>query len=149
MISPYSIRLANEQDASEISRLLAILGHPTTSESILTRWSEWMSSDNMALVAANEDGSLAGVATLHKMMVLHRLLPVGRITALVVDTPQQGQGIGRALVRAAEETLAKAGCGLLEITSHVRLEDAHAFYSHLGYEQTSLRFVKNLYLQEN
>jgi GNAT superfamily N-acetyltransferase len=76
--------------------------------------------------------------------VLHRPKPVGRITALVVDAPVRGQGIGRALVAAAEEALARAGCGLLEITSHERLVDAHAFYERLGYQRTSVRLAKVL-----
>ncbi len=96
------------------------------------------------MVAAKADGTLAGVATLNQMVVLHRPRPVGRITALVVDAHVRGKGIGRALVAAAEETLARAGCGLLEITSNVRLVDAHDFYEHLGYERTSIRLAKVL-----
>ena len=46
------------------------------------------------------------------MAVLHRPRSVGRITSLVVDTSERGTRIGRALVAAAEETLASAGCGL-------------------------------------
>jgi GNAT superfamily N-acetyltransferase len=78
--------------------------------------------------------------------VLQRPRPVGRITALVVDARMRGRGVGRTLVAAAERTLLNAGCGLLEITSNVRLVEAHAFYAHLGYEQTSFRFAKKLVL---
>jgi GNAT superfamily N-acetyltransferase len=69
---------------------------------------------------------------------------VGRITALFVDDASRGQGIGRALVEAAEAHLAGTGCGLLEVTSNLRLVDAHAFYARLGYERTSVRFAKPL-----
>jgi GNAT superfamily N-acetyltransferase len=140
----HAIRPAAEVDAPEIARLLTTLGHPTTAESIAARWREWVAAGNSALVAARADGSLAGLATLHQRAVLHRPRTVGRITALVVDAPDRGQGIGRALVAAAEAALVRSGCGLLEITSNVRLADAHAFYEHLGYERTSLRFAKVL-----
>jgi GNAT superfamily N-acetyltransferase len=96
------------------------------------------------MVAEGSDGRLVGAATLHQTLVLHRERPVGRITALVVDVEQRKGGLGRALVAAAEQALTRSGCGLLEITSHHRFVDAHAFYKHLGYEQTSLRFAKIL-----
>jgi GNAT superfamily N-acetyltransferase len=138
------IRSATQSDAAELARLLTVLSYPTAEEAIADRWEEWAAAGNVALVAVRPDGTLAGVATLHQMRVLHRPKAVGRITALVVDTLLRGQGIGRALVAAAEEALRSAGCGLLEVTSNMRLVDAHAFYEQLGYEKTSLRFAKVL-----
>lgn len=48
---------------------------------------------------------LLGAITLHRMVVLHRAKPVGRITSLVVDPAARGRGLGRALVLAAEAAL--------------------------------------------
>ena len=138
------VRVATRDDADELARLLTQLEHPTSAASIAARWDEWRAAGNLALVAARADGTLAGVATLHHMLVLHRPRPVGRITALVVDAAERGRGIGRALVAAAEAELTRAGCGLLEITSNARRVDAHAFYERLGYTRTSLRFMKPL-----
>lgn len=144
MTTTPSVRPATDRDAPEIARLLTSLGHPTAAESVASRWGEWTASGNTALVVDGGDGTLAGVATLHHMVVLHRPKPVGRITALIVDETTRGRGVGRALVAAAEAELARAGCGLLEITSNARLVDAHAFYEHLGYQRTSARFAKML-----
>jgi GNAT superfamily N-acetyltransferase len=137
-----AIRRATEHDVAEIARLLTVLGHPTDTEAVFGRWRDWEAAGNAALVAPGTVGRLTGLLVLHQMLVLHRPLPVGRITALVVDAPFRGQGIGRALVAAAEKTLAQAGCGLIEITSHIRHAAAHGFYEALGYERTSLRFAK-------
>ena len=93
-----AIRPATEHDVPELARLFTALGHPATAEAIAERWREWAAAGNTALVAPRRDGALAGAATLHRMVVLHRPRPVGRITALVVDTPLRGQGVGRALV---------------------------------------------------
>lgn len=139
-----TIRPAAPHDSAEIARLLTALGHPAAAEDIADRWAAWAAAGNTALVAEAGGGILAGVATLHRTVVLHRPRPVGRITALVVDPAMRRQGIGRALVTAAEDTLARAGCGMLEVTSHVRLVDSHAFYEHLGYERASVRFAKIL-----
>lgn len=140
----HSLRLATETDAPELARLLTALGHTTTATDVAERWTRWTAAGNGAVVAVLGDGALAGVVTLHQMTVLHRPKPVGRITALIVDTPVRGRGIGRALVGAAERMLSEAGCGLLEITSNVKWTEAHAFYSQLGYGQTSFRFAKAL-----
>jgi len=138
------IREANEQDAPELARLLTALGHETDASDLRVRWSAWKGEGNTAFVSPRPDGTLAGMATVHKTWVLHRPKPLARITSLIVDESDRGKGIGRALVATSEKFLAEAGCGILEITSNHQRQDAHEFYRHLGYEQTSARFMKKL-----
>jgi ribosomal protein S18 acetylase RimI-like enzyme len=76
------------------------------------------------------------------MRVLHKMLPIGRVTALVVDTHLQGSGIGRKLMQAAEAQVTADGCGSMEITSHVDRVKAHAFYQGIDYTITSVRLNK-------
>ena len=144
MTPALAIRRATVADAAEVARLFTVLGHPTTAEEAAARWPRWAAEGNAAFVADGNDGRLAGVITTHRTTVLHRPKPVGRITSLVVDEALRGQGLGKALVAAAEVALKEAGCGLLEITSNLRRADAHAFYERLGYERTSLRLMKTL-----
>lgn len=136
-----SIRSAATTDASELARLISPQGFDLTTSGLLAVWEAWAAEGNFALVIEGED-CLLGAITLHRMVVLHRPKPVGRVTALAVDSAVQGQGFGRALVEAAEEELARAGCGLIEVTSHARRASAHGFYDHLGYERTGYRFAK-------
>lgn len=138
-----SLRLATADDAAELARLLSPLGYPLTAETVAARWEAWAAEGNFALVVEGER-SLLGAITLHRMIVLHRPRPVGRITSLAVDPDARGRGLGSALVHAAEEALARAGCGLIEVTSHARRTHAHDFYRRLAYEQTSFRFAKSL-----
>lgn len=132
------------EDAPEIARLLTSLGHPTDASGVRERWEAWRAEGNHARVAAREDGTLAGLVTLHRTWVLHRPQPLGRITSLVVDEPDRGAGIGRALMVESERRMSEVGCGLLEITSSERRVEAHGFYRRLGYEQTSVRLMKKL-----
>jgi predicted N-acetyltransferase YhbS len=138
------IRHAMEGDGPDMARLLTALGHPTTSDDVAAEWAEWSAAGNAALVAIDTDGVVIGVITLHRMRVLHRRQPVGRITSLIVNATARGRGVGRALVLAAEDVLVGAGCGIVEVTSHMRLDEAHTFYEHVGYERTSHRFAKTL-----
>jgi GNAT superfamily N-acetyltransferase len=66
------------------------------------------------------------------------------LTALVVREPSRGQGIGHRLVAAAEEIARGRGCRRIEVTSAEHRTDAHDFYRHLGYAETSRRFIKHI-----
>jgi len=142
--APVGIRRATPDDALEMARLFTVLGHPTAADSIGSAWAAWAAEGDAAFVAPREDGTLAGVVTTHVTRVLHRERPVGRITSLVVDAADRGAGLGRRLVAHAEQALAAAGCGMVEVTSNVRRADAHAFYERLGYERSSYRFSRTL-----
>jgi GNAT superfamily N-acetyltransferase len=100
-------------------------------------------SGETALVATL-DKKVVGLCGVGKRITIARRAPLGRLTTLVVAEEAQGQGIGRLLVEAAEQWMRKAGCDLVEVTSNDRRTQAHAFYRHLGYERTSLRFAKTL-----
>ena len=139
---PPAVRASVRADGAEIARLFTALGHPAAAGDVAARWDAWAAAGGTALVADRGDGTLAGVLTLSRMVVLHRPYTVGRLTALVVDAPDRGRGVGRTLVAAGEAELARMGCGLLEVTSNLRRAGAHAFYERLGYERTSARFAK-------
>lgn len=90
-------------------------------------------------------GDVVGFVSLHMTPVLHRPAPVGRLTALVVSKRIRRRGIGSRLVAAAEEFLTNAGCSIVELTSNLKLHEAHAFYERQGYAVTSHRFCKTLF----
>jgi GNAT superfamily N-acetyltransferase len=137
------IRDAKPGDASELNPLIALLGADVDEAGVRKRISA-LAKEKLAPLVATLDGTIVGLCGIDRMTAIHRDKPVGRINILVVAESARGEGIGQMLVNAAEERLRKAGCGIIEVTSNDRLGEAHAFYRHMGFERTSIRFVKTL-----
>jgi len=137
------LRAAKPSDAEVIVELIEILGHEIDEKSVRRNLATLAKAGEAPLVATLEK-KVVGLCGIHRMVTVHRPAPVGRINTLVVAKDAQDLGIGRLLVEAAEQFLKKAGCQLVEVTSNDRRTAAHAFYRHLGYERTSIRFFKKL-----
>jgi GNAT superfamily N-acetyltransferase len=137
------IRDAKPADAPRLVELIRFLGHPIDEKAVRKNLSALSKRGESPLVATLGK-QVVGLIGLHRMATIHRDAPVGRIPVLVVAKEAQGHGIGRMLVEAVETVLRKSGCKLVEVTSNDRRAEAHAFYRHMGYERTSLRFMKKL-----
>jgi ribosomal protein S18 acetylase RimI-like enzyme len=138
-----TLRPAKPGDAKVLAGLIHYLGHKISEKDVRKNLAVLARLKETPLVAV--DGkTVVGLIGVHRMVTVHRDAPVGRIPLLVVAKEAQGRGVGRMLVEEAERLLRKAGCKLVEVTSNDRRAEAHAFYRHLGYERTSLRFMKTL-----
>jgi GNAT superfamily N-acetyltransferase len=137
------VREAKPADSKILTKLIKFLGHEIDEKSVRKNIGKLAKLGEAPLVAML-DKKVVGLCGLYKMVTVHRPAPVGRINVLVVAEDAQGHGIGRLLVEEAEKRLRKAGCQIVEVTSNDRRTAAHAFYRHLGYERTSMRFMKKL-----
>ena len=137
------LRDAKPSDAPRLVELIHELGHEINETQVRKNLASLRQSGETPLVATLDE-RVVGMCGVGRRVVIHRPAPLGRITALVVTKDAQGHGIGRKLVDAAEGWMRKKGCQLVEITSNDRRADAHAFYRHLGYERSSIRFFKKL-----
>jgi hypothetical protein len=79
--SPPAIRPAASGSIEAMARLLTALGHPATADAVVARWDAWVASGSAALVAVDGGGAVCGLATLHRITVLHRPRVVGRTPA--------------------------------------------------------------------
>jgi predicted N-acetyltransferase YhbS len=134
------IRPADAVDAEAIAGLIS--GDFEASEDEISDRLPILSRTGEPPLLAKLGNEVVGVITWHVMHVLHRPQPVGRISFLEVTEEARKQGIGRALVEAAEARIAEKGCGLIEVTSNEKLKAAHKFYGRLGFERTSFRFAR-------
>jgi GNAT superfamily N-acetyltransferase len=137
------LRDAKPSDAGRLTALIRYLGHEIEEKSVRKNLVALKKAGETPLVAtvANDVVGLCGVSA---RVMIHRDAPIGRISPLVVAEEAQGHGLGRMLVEAAEQWMRRKGCKLVEVTSNDRRAEAHAFYRHMGYVRTSIRFAKTL-----
>jgi ribosomal protein S18 acetylase RimI-like enzyme len=136
------IRNYQAEDAADVARLVTGLGYPVGTEEIRARLAS-LSADHHALVAELE-GEVVGFIGMVSLAVYEHVSPLGYILALSVAPEHQGKGIGKALLRAAEEHLRDRGCGDVRVSSGLQREEAHRFYEAAGYAKTGYRFRKVL-----
>jgi GNAT superfamily N-acetyltransferase len=137
------IRDAKTSDAARIVELIGQLEHDIDEKSVSRNLRKLKKAGELPLVATL-DKKVVGLIGRHLMVTVHRPAPVGRIPVLVVAEEARGQNIGRMLVEAVEQWCRDEGCQLIEVTSNDRRAAAHAFYRHMGYERSSIRFFKKL-----
>jgi len=137
------IREARPADVARLVELIAEPEHAVDEKSVRKNLAQLKRSGELPLVATL-DKQIVGLVGRHRMFTVHRPKPVGRIPVLVVTKDARKHSIGRMLVEAVEQWCRDEGCGLIEVTSNDRRAEAHAFYRHMGYERSSIRFFKKL-----
>jgi GNAT superfamily N-acetyltransferase len=136
------IRHATSSDASAIKDLLIQLGYPKLTVDETNQKISSYSSENYALLIIEADHEVAGFISLHWFDIFHSVGKIGRMTAFCVDEKHRGQGLGKKLLKAAEDFLISKGCNKLEVTSNEKRTRTHKFYADCGYMEDSRRFVK-------
>ena len=138
-----TIRDVRPDDAHAVAGLLTQLGYPTEPGAVEGRL-ERLHVVGDRVVVAELDGQVVGLAHLQVTPAIERDRPAAKLGALVVDGAHRGQGIGRALVGAAEAEARLRGCELFFLTTAEQRDDAHAFYESLGLELTGRRYARTL-----
>lgn len=102
-----------------------------------------MGPQSTVLVAEAEHGALLGFVS-----IAHHVNFTGETQAyigeLAVREDAEGQGVGRALVHAAESWAQEQGYTLVVLDTGAANPRARAFYQRLGYQEESIRLTKPL-----
>jgi len=138
------LRSASAIDADDVAALLSEMGYPCSTSEARERIRLIGGNDRQALVLARSGGRVCGLIALDFMYYLPLGSTTCRITALVVTSESQGNGLGRQLLKEAERRARFAGAARLELTSGSQRADAHAFYKACGFSDGTLRFIKRL-----
>ncbi len=91
---------------------------------------------------AEADGETAGFVWFRE--IKSTVGTFGRIEDLFVDGSHRGKGIGKALMKAAEDTLKASGVGKLKLTVTISNSVGLSLYEKLGYRTTRYRMEKDL-----
>jgi GNAT superfamily N-acetyltransferase len=138
------IRAAVDADAPRLAALLAQLGYPADPRDLPRRLARLVDQGAAVAFVAESEGTVVGLATAHVFAAIHSERDVAWLTALVVAEEGRHQGVGRALVAAAEGWARALGCSRLSVTTALHRDDAHTFYDRLGYEHSGRRYSRTL-----
>lgn len=96
------------------------------------------------LLVAEKEGSIVGFIHLKTVTDYYTQQQIGHVSDLVVAVEAEGQGVGRALMGAAEEWASGQGYPMMQL--HVLLDNAGArvLYERLGYSAEWIKYVKAL-----
>jgi ribosomal protein S18 acetylase RimI-like enzyme len=137
-----NIRKAVVTDSKALVNLSKQLGYETTEELLLKRFYELEKRSQEVYIAEEED-TVVGYISFEPYYTLY-VNPGINITALVVDQNYQKKGIGKQLVKIAEEYTIKHGYSFLRANSSSSRTEAHKFYRKMGFdnEKEQKRFIK-------
>ncbi len=138
-----NIRSAEIKDAPAIAGLMVQLGYSVDRSLIERKLHEFSESSIDNVFVAVLEQQVVGCISCHITTLFHQEGGSGRITSLVIDEHLRGSGIGKQLVRKAEQFFQDNGCIKSEVTSGSHRLEAHKFYETCGFQENDRRFSKN------
>jgi GNAT superfamily N-acetyltransferase len=139
-----NVRQARPGDAAALADLVTQLGYPSRAEQVASRLTTLLTAEQ-GLLVAEVGGVVVGVVHVRLLAAL-QLDDAAEIGALAVGSQWRSQGIGRALLHAAEEWAKQRGCSAMWVRTNIVRQRAHGFYFQNGFRhaKTSLTLVKDL-----
>ena len=137
------IREANPEDSVAIAEITAEgLGYDCAPE-MIARNIAALDRSHARLFVAVIDGGVVGFVEPQVYEAVY-FAPLVNILGLAVRESCRGQGIGKALMDAAENWAKEIGATGVRLNSGATRTNAHDFYRHIGYttEKQQIRFLK-------
>lgn len=152
----YRIRDATPADVETIRRLLPRLAEfdlPARrspedlwrgDEQMLLRWRDGEEPDLFAHVAVNGGDTILGVSIVRLREELLSHAPSAHLEVLAVAKEAEGQGMGKALVTAAEKAARTRGAETMTLHVFGVNTRARGMYERLGYDGELMRYIKEI-----
>lgn len=144
-----ALRPARIGDAAEIARLAGELGYPLAEAAVDARLRAILSlPQHRVTVAQGGSGNLLGRIAAERRFTLESGERI-EIVGLVVDVAARGAGIGRELVRDAEQWAIEQGFEAIGVRSNVTREGSHPFYESLGFARVKTQHAYRKVLRDS
>jgi GNAT superfamily N-acetyltransferase len=145
-----TVRPSSDNDIAILLGLLYDLGRPKpqkdsdveTFRKLVTKYVK--DSDKTILVAEIDDMKIMGMVSVIFLPRLNQPTLEMYIPELIVLEKYQNHGIGKKLINSCITLAKEKNCHRIRLESGNQRKDAHQFYMHLGFEQSSLSFTKNI-----
>jgi len=140
------IRDACSADLEAMALLVTDLGYPTSVAEMQARFNAVADHPDYRTILAVVNNRVVGMAGLMKGFWYEKNGRYLRILAFVVKQGTRNLGIGKVLLKAAEDWAQEQGLNSVIINSGNRDEraGAHAFYQKMGYAIKSSGFIKQV-----
>lgn len=133
------VRVATFADAPGLAALAGQLGYASTPQQVVARFGEIAAEgEHLILVAESDAGFLAGYIEVFPFRTIDADARI-EIASLVVDESRRSQGVGRLLMKHAEDWGLANGFTEAGLRSNVIRERAHTFYENLGYHVNKMQ----------
>jgi GNAT superfamily N-acetyltransferase len=141
------IRKAADADTPAVQVLFGQLRRrqPPALDIVLERLAMVERSPIDELFVLEDEGEVRGLLGFRLRENIDEATRYGEVSLLVVRDGFRRSGYGRAMMAFAEDLAKARGCNATWLVSGThRAEDAHRFYTALGYAPTGVRFIKPL-----
>ncbi|TVX94419.1 GNAT family N-acetyltransferase [Paenibacillus agilis] len=138
------IREAEARDAEEIERLYKELLPTNANVKVLGERLEYIKlSTNSYLFVYEDEDRIIGTAHVHLCAdALSGHQPFAVVERVIVSGEYQGRGYGAKLMNHIEQLCKELHCVKIMLTSQSQREQAHEFYTRLGYDGTGSKAFK-------
>ena len=141
------VRRAETRDADAVLALLEGLGRPEVAEDASGQravFVDHLGYDDATVFVAEQDGVVAGVASLWLRPRLNWVTLEAWVPDLFVDPAYRRLGLGRALLEACAAEARRKGCHRLSLDSGHQRAEAHLLYDDLGFVHAGRHYVLTL-----
>ena len=145
-----TIRESTYDDIPSLLELLYELGRPKPQqdnelEKFTTLLKNYIQEDDKKILVAQIDNSkIIGMISMVFLSRLNQNTSEMYVPELIVSQNYHSKGIGKKLINFSIELGKEKKCHRIRLESGNQRIESHKFYKHLGFEDSSIFFTKNL-----